>query len=166
MQYRIYKKLDNSIVVGSFAKHYYEDGKIISTAPHPEPYKDLEYIDIDVEGAPDFTYVEQFYFDGPCTIENLKQDVNFETVLMSPRLIQRKHFDKLSALLKDPNNQDDFKSMFKWKLVCDQIPQWTDLQCYEQALQNLDDAVQEGKKDKPVVRQKLESKIVELKLNH
>ncbi len=103
----------------------------------------------------------QIYHDG----ENLKLDLGWEHRLMPVAVIKRRHLIKLESQLSQSLSVDDVDYKTALSLLCerDACAQWSDSQWYQKALEHLNARVSDGDGDKPKIRQKLLSKIQELK---
>lgn len=135
----------------------------------PEPYKNLEYIvvdesDLHPSNSSTGDYHEMIHFDGDCHIDNLKQDKEWQKVLMPTFLIKQKHIKNLeSEIDAELEKEDPDPVLFmkkkrqheKAKLLHHED---NAKEIYEIALSNLSRA----KKDVSVVKAKIEAKIAEL----
>lgn len=161
---RIFKKEDGGVVIS----HYKKD---ISVVKFPDFTNGLEYIDVQDDDHPPSDsntgdYHEMIHFDGECIKENLKQDKEWNVVLMPDFLIKQKRIEDHNSKLDEELVKDSpdpvavvklQRNIDKCKLENDPliIKQW--------AVEGLDQRVADGKQDKDVVRVKLLAKIEELK---
>lgn len=147
----------NLLIMEDFIEMTFENVKF------PEHTKGLEYIDLKASDVPvsnsrTGNYQEMIHFDGSCKKENLKQDKNWEAVLMPTFLIQQKHYARV-------NKKINSESVFSYQLEKEKCKNWSEYEWYEQALKNLDERVADGEPDKPQIREKLKAKIKKLKKN-
>lgn len=100
---------------------------------------------------------KQLYHDG----DAIKIDSAWEVRIMPTALIKQKHHakldTKLDAELEKPS--PDIVSLMKMQREKDASKNWTDEEWHLQALKNLDEKVQKGEPDKPVIRKKLQEKL-------
>lgn len=165
MKVRVFKNGESVIynTVNPTSKYNIED------APIPEVAKDLPYFIADSSEIPPSNsqtgdYHEMIYIDGEFKKENLKQDKEWNVMLMPEFIIGNKHKANLTSKMDielDKQVPDPVKIM-SWQRQREKVSGWTMLECYEQALANLDEKVQKGEPDKPIIRAKLKAKIKEI----
>lgn len=151
----IYKRLDGSLIQTGA---YFSDSDLKNPI-NPKGWDYAERIEINSEDIQN-VYLEQ------CEINNgtLYKDLAWEKCLMPIFLIKLKYKDFLNFHLDqelDEESPDPIK-VIKLQRSKEKIKDWTELDTYQQALKNLDEKVQKGEADKPVIRQKLQAKIAEL----
>ena len=167
MKIRVFKKEDNSVVY-DYPSVVYQDK--MDECPIPEIYKDLPFIVCDSSEVPESNskadnYHEKIYFDGDCTLKNLKQDKNWKKVLMPTFLIKSKYIDRTQKEIDIELEQQepDLQKLLKYQRSLDKIKSYSDLEIYKIALEQLDRKVDLDKEsDKPEIRKKLNSLIKNL----
>jgi len=168
MKCRIIKRLDGSVIY-SWPSSKNRDVFDSIRLPEELGFNGLESIILDdseipISNSQTGNYHEMIYFDGPCTKENLKQDKNWEVMLMPVFLIKQTYEKRLNEKIDlELNKEDsDLKQIFKWQQELKSLSEYSDLKWYQQALINLEDSVRLGNPDKPLIKQKLNAKISSL----
>lgn len=136
----------------------------------PEGLQSLPFVVVDLADAPKSDsntgdYHEMIHFDGDCHKDNLKQDKEWNCVLMPDFLIKQKRLASKAALLDAELEKQEPDPVQVVKLQRE-IEKTKECNCpikhKEWALEGLDSRVAKGESDKPVVRQKLLNKKAEL----
>lgn len=157
---RIFKKPDGRAILNYVAAKYTND---LENCRIPPDLEGLPYVVVSREdiASLEIEYVEQLYIDGDCKKENLKKDIGWENCLMSWSTIRKKHLDNINAKLDTEldNEQPDPVTVLKLQRQKEKCASFSQKDWYQQAIENLDNRVQNGEPDKPVVRQKLLSRI-------
>lgn len=171
MKCRVIKKKDGGVIYNWPSKKYEEDIEQCRR-PNLEKYgiesSQVEFIfmeekDLPISDSKTGNYHEMIYFDGECKKENLKQDKEWKACLMPIFLIKQKHLAKLNTIIDEAiSDPDETRIALKTLRDREMCESWNDKKWYEQALINLDDRVDGGEEDKPVIRQKITAKLVEL----
>lgn len=177
---RIFKKQDGSVIYNDLS-HVQAD---YENWPLPKGVEDLEYILIDKADAPESNsnnnnWHEMIYFDGPCTLANLKQDKEWDVQLMPVPLILSEGFNYFSneidlelekpqpGFLKLTQCQSEINRLHKCIRKMGEGGELKKkealIDIYKFSLERLDEKVNNGKPDKPLVRNKLNAKITQLK---
>jgi len=114
---------------------------------------------------------EQLYWEDVDGKTEIKKDLNWEVKLMSDQVVKKKHLNRIRKELDgeleketpDPITVSKLqRSLDKHKEIKagphNEDETWTTI-----AIQNLDKRVSKGESDKPIIRQKLQDKLNELK---
>lgn len=178
MKTRIFKNGD-TIVRTSFPWHLYKpeketpeqfmDSRSIGHKNWPEKFKNLEFIDLPSEEAPevndgnDGKVLEQYYFEGECRKENLKFDVNWDVCLMPSFKVKKNFFRTLNSNLDEILGSESPDTLQAHKIIRDKEKSkaLTELEWAEKAIEGLNRRVTKGESDKPVIREKLLKKLEE-----
>ena len=154
MKVRVHKEDDDNVTVEIFPWHkksesetdeQFMDRMTINHPIHGVKFNNKELHDIEDVDLPDRADRLKWYPDFSDESQKIKIDHNWERKLMPLHIIKQKHMDKVTSF-------EDHKKVAKM----------TDKEWLEQALKNLDDKVAKGEPDKPIIRQKLLSKIQNL----
>lgn len=168
MKIRVFKLPDGYIAYDIPCKKYQDK---IQECKVPEHLNGLPFFIADAHSLPpknstNGNYGEMVYCDGDFKLENIKQDKEWNVVLMPDFLIKQKriedHNSKLDAELA--KESPDAVAVVKLQRNIEQCKAETcPIKHKEWALEGLDERVAKGKPDKEVVRAKLLSKIQEIK---
>lgn len=161
MKCRVFKKQDGGVIYNWPSESWQN---VIDDCPIPSDLQGLDYIIMNLEDLPEQKegfYHEQLHFEG----DSLRVDSQWNKQLMPPFLIKQKHLKKIDEKLDlelqkvDP----DMVELIKLNRNKEKIPSFNDLQMLELALQGLDERVRGGESDKPIIREKLNNKIRDLR---
>jgi hypothetical protein len=154
-QHFFYKRTDGSYILTGA---YFIDPEYTVPAI-PKKWDFIEKVQVSAEQMED-VYLEQ------CSIKDgqLFQDLSWDIEIMPESCIKKRHQFSLNKQLDQELESDapDPIKIAKLQRAKEKIKDWTDLDTYQQALKNLDERLQKGEDDKPVIRQKLKDKIAEL----
>lgn len=167
MKVRVFKKNDGSVVY-NYPSQKYQDR--IEDCKIPDELNGLPFIVADTAEIPKSNsntgdYHEMIHFDGDCHKDNLKQDKEWNCVLMPDFLIKQKRLASKAAIL-DAELEKQSPDPVQVVKLQREIEKTKECNCpikhKEWALEGLDSRVAKGESDKPVVRQKLLNKKAEL----
>lgn len=161
--YRLFKRLDGSVIQAHYTKPVqqvkfpaYTDGL---------PYVDVADSSFTPSNSEDGRYLEMFYFDGECSLENLKLDAQWQVQLMPACVVQDKREKRLSRAIVEAlkNAVVDAKEMAQLMYLWVQARSLPDAEeVWGWALDGLDARVKNGEPDKPKIREQLQAKLQQL----
>lgn len=165
----------------SFVRVYYDEDGVIYNVEYPNPHPPFKIDTVEklevLKKHPKFEhlstkiipassieavksshdYTPQLELNGDSVVVNENKDKG----MMPSHIIKAKHYYRMMEKIEDEMAKEspDMMVVTRYQLESEACKKYSEIECYEQALKNLD----EDGHDKPVIRQKLDAKITELK---
>ncbi len=164
MQCIVLERPDKTLIYCWPVERYQEDLDAFMAKKLHAKYQGMPYAFVDEEDIAQYKvneyHLDRLYFDGPCDVDNLRFDAEWDFCLMPPSVIRGKHRNRLRDNIQESldSNVPDMLAIAQMQQDLLTCRAWTDQRCYEQALVNMD---QDGY-DKPFIRSKIAKKIQEL----
>lgn len=165
----IVKKEDGGIVQVIPNHDRYGDGdgkKPYSECKGLKPYEGLQWMLVDeVVYKPGADSRKQIYWEDINGVTEIKKDTTWDARVMPPHIIKKKFISKKGPELDTAiaNPASTTLEVIQLQREIEKAKTWTEVEAYEKALEGLDARVAGGEADKPVIRQKLTEKILEVK---